>query len=208
MIPFLLIALLFRFRLFSKIDTTRSLRCASNRNARIHGRLDLCRCRNVRCGALCTFREPLVWKAVRQLPTHLQNLYERNGLILHEWNSRGRTNISPASRHRTAHSSRLRYWSNLTILPSHSVPDELVITTTFGTSHGPTQPLIVSWTRLSSPRFRHSLFSHSTGTSGNPRSTLPQQQPLQIVTCPNTRRFVFRGNSCSPFTMSDPSPLP
>jgi len=27
---------------------------------------------------------------------------------------------------------------------SHSVPAELVITTTFGTSHGPTQPLIVS----------------------------------------------------------------
>jgi integrase len=46
------------------------------------------------------------------------------------------------------------------------VPEGLVITTTFGTSHGPTQPLIVNWTRFSSPRFRHSLLSHSTGTSG------------------------------------------
>src|ERR1035438_2021310 len=100
--------------------------------------------------------------AVRQLPTDFPNLYERNGLILHSWNSRGRAKISPASRHRTAHSTKLRYWSNLTIFPSHSVPDALVITTTFGTSHGPTQPLIVSWTRFSSPRFRHSLFSHST----------------------------------------------
>src|ERR1017187_9029203 len=167
MIPFLLIALLFRFRLFSKIDTTRSLRCASNRNARIHGSLDLCGCRNVRCGALCTFREPLVWKAVRQLPTHLQNLYERNGLILHEWNSRGRTNISPASRHRTAHSSRLRYWSNLTILPSHSVPDELVITTTFGTSHGPTQPLMARCASVRRSRSLCALFRHSTGPSGD-----------------------------------------
>src|ERR1017187_5260139 len=86
--------------------------------------------------------------AVRQLPTDFPNLYERNGLILHSWNSRGRANISPASRHRTAHSSRLRYWSNLAIFPSHSLPDELEITTTFGTSHGPTQPLMVSWTRL------------------------------------------------------------
>jgi len=101
----------------------------------------------------------------------------------------------PASRHRTAHSNRLRYWSNLTIFPIHSVPDELVITTTFGTSHGPTQPLIVSWTRFSSPRFRHSLFNHSTGTSGKPRSVLPQQQPRQIVICTTTTRLVLRGQS-------------
>lgn len=135
------------------------------------------------------------------------NLYDRNGLILHSWNSRGTANISSASRHRTAHSTRLRYWSNLTIFPSHSVPDELVTTTTFGTSHGPTQPLIVNWTRFSSPRFRHSLFSHSTGTSGKPRSTLPQQQPRQIVICPTTSRFVFNGRSRSSFKVCDPSPL-
>jgi hypothetical protein len=128
-------------------------------------------------------------------------LYERKGLILHSWNSRGRVNISPASRHRTAHSSRLRYWSNLTMLPSHTVPDEVVITTTFGTSQGPTQPLIVSWTRFSSPLFRHSLFSHSTGTSGKPCSILPQQQPRQIVICPTTRRFVLSGQSRSSFTV-------
>src|ERR1700739_4758153 len=85
-------------------------------------------------------------------------------------NSRGRANISPASLHRTAHSSRLRYCSKRSMFPSHSVPEELVTTTTFGTSHGPTHPLIVSWTRFSRPRFRHSLFSHSTGTSGKPRS--------------------------------------
>jgi hypothetical protein len=108
-------------------------------------------------------------------------LYEQKGFILHSRNSRGRDNISPASRHRTAHSRRLRYWSNLTMFPSHASPAELVITTTFGTSHGPTQPLMVSWTRFNSPRFRHSLFSHSTGTSGKPRSTLPQQHPRQIV---------------------------
>ena len=42
----------------------------------------------------------------------------------------------------------------------------LVITTTFGTSHGPTHPLMVNWTRFNNPRFRHSVFSHSTGTSG------------------------------------------
>jgi hypothetical protein len=127
------------------------------------------------------------------------------GLILHSWNSRGRHDISPASRQRTAHSSRLRYWSKLAMLPSHSVPDEVVITTTFGTSHGPTQPLTVNCTRFSNPRFRHSLFSHSTGTSGRPRSTLPQQQPRQIVICPTTRRFVFNGQSRSSFTVPDPS---
>jgi hypothetical protein len=140
-------------------------------------------------------------------PADSPNLYERNGLILHSWNSGGRAIISPASRHRTAHSTRLRYWSNLTIFPSHSVPDELVITTTFGTSHGPTQPLMVNWTRFSSPLFRHSLFSHSTGTSGKPRSTSPQQQPRQIVICPSTRRFVFNGQSRSSFTACDPSPV-
>src|SRR5579864_625292 len=73
-----------------------------------------------------------------------QKLYEQKGLILHSRNSRGRDNISPASRHCTAHSRRLRYWSNLTMCPSHASPAELVITTTFGTSHVPTQPLIVS----------------------------------------------------------------
>src|SRR5208337_2787228 len=132
-------------------------------------------------------------------------LYERKGLILHSWNSHGRVNISPASRHRTAHSSRLPYWSNLTIFPSHSVPDEFVTTTTLGTSHGPTQPLMFSWTRFSRPRLRHSLFSHSTGTSGNPRSVLPQQQPRQIVICPTTTRLVFSGQSRSSFTVPDPS---
>jgi len=134
----------------------------------------------------------------------LQQFYEQKGLTLHSWNSRGRVNITPASPHRTAHSSRLRYWSNLTIFPSHSVPDEVVITTTFGTSQGPAQPLMVNWTRFSSPRFRHSLFSHSTGTSGSPRSTLPQQQPRQIVICPTTRRLVFSGQSLSSFTVLHP----
>jgi hypothetical protein len=145
--------------------------------------------------------------SVRKLPTDVPSLYERNGLILSPWNSCGRANTSPASRHRTAHSTRLRYWSNLAIFPSHSVPVELVITTTLGTSHGPTQPLMVNWTRFSSPLFCHSLFSHSTGTSGKPRSTLPQQQPRQIVICPTTRRFVFNGQSRSSFTACDPSPL-
>lgn len=132
---------------------------------------------------------------------------ELKGLILRSSNSRGSAAISPASLQRIAHSKRLRYWSNSTMLPSHSVPVELVITTTFGTSHGPTQPLIVNWTRFSRPRFRHSLFSHSTGTSGNPRSVLPQQQPRQIVTCPTTRRLVFSGQSRSSFTVFDPFPL-
>ena len=66
---------------------------------------------------------------------------------------------------------------------------------------------MVSWTRFNSPRFRHSLFSHSTGTSGKPRSTFPQQQPRQIVICPTTRRFVFSGQSRSSFTVPDPSTL-
>ena len=126
-------------------------------------------------------------------------------MILHSRNSLGRASISPASRQRTAHSSRVRYWLNATIFPSHSVPDEVVITTTLGTSHGPTQPLIVSWTRFNSPCFRHSLFNHSTGISGSPRSTFPQQQPRQIVICPMTRRFVFKGQSRSSFTACDPS---
>jgi hypothetical protein len=141
----------------------------------------------------------LVLKALQQFPKP----YEQKGLILHSRNSRGSDNISPASRHRRAHSSRLRYWSNLTTFPNHSSPAELVITTTFGTSQGPTQPLMVSWTRFNSPRFRHSLFSHSTGTSGKPRSTLPQQHPRQIVIWPITRRFVFSGQSRSSFTMSN-----
>ena len=130
---------------------------------------------------------------VYSFPTGFGNLHEQNGLILHSWNSRGKASISPASRQRRAHSSRVRYWLNATIFPSHSVPVEVVITTTFGTSHGPTQPLMVSWTRFNSPRFRHSFFNHSTGTSGKPRSTLPQQQPRQTVICPMTRRFVFKG---------------
>jgi hypothetical protein len=40
--------------------------------------------------------------------------------------------------------------------------------------------------------FRHSLFSHSTGTSGKPGSTLPQQQPRQIVIRPTTRALRFQ----------------
>lgn len=71
------------------------------------------------------------------------------------------------------------------------MPDELEITTTFGTSH-PTQPLIVNGTRFSNPRFRHSIFRQSAGTSGNPRSVWPQQQARQIVICPTTRRFGFQ----------------
>ena len=59
------------------------------------------------------------------------------------------------------------------MFPSHSVPEEFVMTTTFGTSRGPTQPLIVNWTGLSIPRFRHSFFSHSTGT--------PRQPTLRIA---------------------------
>src|ERR1700758_4145416 len=97
--------------------------------------------------------------------------------MLHSWNSLGRTGISPASRQSTAHSSGARYRLNSQIFPSHSVPVEVVITTTFATSHGPTQPLMVNWTRFNSPRFCHSFFNHSTRTSGKPRSTLPQQQP-------------------------------
>jgi hypothetical protein len=66
------------------------------------------------------------------------------------------------------------------------------ITITLGTSHGPRHPLIVSWSRLSRPRRRHSAFSHSAGTSGRPRSTAPQQQPWHTSTCPITRRFVVK----------------
>lgn len=65
--------------------------------------------------------------------------------------------------------------------------------TLLGTSHGPTQPLIVSCTRFRSPLFRHLFLSHSTGTAGRPRSVLPQQQPLQTVTWPMTRRLVSTG---------------
>jgi hypothetical protein len=83
-----------------------------------------------------------------------------------------------------------------------------VTTTTFGTSHGPTQPLMVSWTRFSRPCFRHSVFSHSTGTSGKPRSVLPQQQPRQIVTCPITRRLVLSGQSLRASTLLDQSAKP
>jgi hypothetical protein len=106
-----------------------------------------------------------------------QTSQRTNGLTLYPSKSLGKANISPASRQRTAHSSRPRYCSNLSIFPSHSVPDELVTTTTLGTSQGPTHPLIVNCTRFNSPRLRHSLLSQSTGTSGNPRSLLPQQQP-------------------------------
>src|SRR5579864_3284341 len=125
-----------------KIDTITY--CFPHRTAmfQIHGSLDLCvdptlfgRGVSQRSG------HSLVLKARQQFPP---KLYEQKGLILHSRNSRGRVNISPASRHRTAHSRRLRYWSNLTMFPSHASPAELVITTTFGTSHGPTQPLIVS----------------------------------------------------------------
>jgi len=124
------------------------------------------------------------------------------GLILRSRSSVGRASISPDSLQRTAQSTRLRYSSKVSMFPTHSVPEELVTTMTFGTSQGPTQPLIVSCTRFNSPRFRHSFLSHSTGTSGNPRSVLPQQHPWQIVSCPITRRFVLSVQSRFDVTVS------
>ena len=53
-----------------------------------------------------------------------------------------------------------------------------------GTSHGPRHPEMVSWiTRFSFSDFQAALI-RSTGTSGSPRSVLPQQQPLQRSSCP------------------------
>ena len=63
------------------------------------------------------------------------------------------------------------------------VPSAVATTATLGRSHGPRQPEIVSWTpRLSFSAFQTALM-RSTGTSGRPRSVLPQQQPLQNRTC-------------------------
>src|SRR5215471_1737183 len=41
-----------------------------------------------------------------------------------------------------------------------------------------------------SPHFFHSPFIHSTGTSGLPFSTAPQQHPRQSATCATRTRFV------------------
>ena len=56
----------------------------------------------------------------------------------------GRASNSPASLEAMAHSGSARYWLNSVIPPSHWVPLSLQIVTTFGTSQGPKQPLIVS----------------------------------------------------------------
>jgi len=45
---------------------------------------------------------------------------------------------------------------------------------------------------LRRPLRRHSVFNHSTGTAGFPRSVWPQQQPRQTETWPITSRFVVR----------------
>src|ERR1022692_3974308 len=79
------------------------------------------------------------------------------------------------------------------MLPSHTFSFAVAIRTTFGTSQGPKQPLMVSWMFLRSPRRRHSVLSHSTGTAGLPRSVCPQQQPMQTETWPITRRLVVTG---------------
>src|SRR5215469_10908987 len=47
---------------------------------------------------------------------------------------------------------------------------------------------------LLSPRFFHSSFIHSTGTSGLPFCTAPQQHPRQSDTCARTTRFVCTVN--------------
>ena len=95
----------------------------------------------------------------------------------------------------TAHSSRSRYCSKiLTFLPAIRYHYELVMTTTFGTSQGPTQPLIVNWTWLQqSPLPPFVLERFQPEPRANPRSVLPQQHPLQIVTCPTTKRCGFKG---------------
>jgi hypothetical protein len=54
--------------------------------------------------------------------------------------------------------------------------------TMFGMSQGPKQSLIVSCTRFSNPRARHSFLSQSTGTGGLPLAVFPQQHPWQTVT--------------------------
>src|SRR6516225_660913 len=45
---------------------------------------------------------------------------------------------------------------------------------------------------LLSPRFFHSSFIHSTGTSGLPFCTAPQQHPRQSATCATKTRFVCK----------------
>jgi hypothetical protein len=119
----------------------------------------------------------------------------RNGCNVCSWNSFGSGSNSPASLERAAQSTRAWYWLNSVIPPSQSVPLSFEMVTTFGRSHGPKQPLIVSWTRFKRPLARHSLFSQSTGTGGRPFSVFPQQHPWQIVRCPMTIRLVVSGNS-------------
>jgi hypothetical protein len=80
------------------------------------------------------------------------------------------------------------------IRPNHRVPFSFEMVTTFGTSHGPKQPLIESGMRFNNPLARHSFLSHSTGTAGLPFAVFPQQQPWQTLTCPSTSRFVISGN--------------
>ena len=90
-----------------------------------------------------------------------------------------------------AQSSSDWYWSRREMFPSHTVFCDVAIATTFGTSQGPRHSLMLNCMRLSNLRLLHSCLSHSSGTSGRPRSTCPQQQPRQTSTWAITFRFVF-----------------
>ena len=71
-----------------------------------------------------------------------------------------------------------------------SVSSAVMSRTTFGTSQGPRQPEMVSWIVWFNFSPCQTALIRSTGTSGNPRSVRPQQQPLQRTSCPKVLRFV------------------
>jgi hypothetical protein len=79
--------------------------------------------------------------------------------------------------------------------------------TTLVRSHGPKHQLIVSCTFLSSSRARLCCFNRSTGTSGFPRLTTPQQQPEQTIVCPMAIRLVAKGTSTRGFIGLYPAAL-
>src|ERR1700686_2988904 len=80
--------------------------------------------------------------------------------------------------------------------PSHCVPSELVMMTTFGTSQGPRHPLTERCTRFKRPRTFHSCLSHCTGTSGYPFSFFPQQHPSQMLIWASICRFGVITSDC------------
>jgi hypothetical protein len=64
---------------------------------------------------------------------------------------------------------------------------------------------MLSWTRLRSPRARHSFLSHSTGTGGRPFSVLPNcQSPRQRL---GIHRFVRQGEQMTKTVVLKPRPF-